>query len=304
VPVASGHGAQVYVYKQAWAPGLNREVDLRLYVHEPPGFEPGEQTPRPALVFFHGGGWTAGNPALWFPESLYFASRGCVTISVQYRLQSVDGGSFSEAVGNAVADAKSAIRWVRQYAALLGVNPNEVAAGGDSAGGQLALAAATVPGSDDEAGSPAAAISPAPDLLLVAYPASDTVFDERLSPYAFLSGTNLPPTLYLQGMNDTWTPLGMATSFCARANVLAGHVVCDLVAVPRAGHAFLGIPRFYRPALLAMDQFLTAHGWLSAGGLSRSEILQDAQLVHARYYLEWSRENGYRGDPSYPGGVW
>ena len=304
MPVASRPGVAVYVYKRAWAPGLNQMVDLRVYIHYPPGFGPGRQAPRPALVFFHGGGWSAGDPMGWFPESLYFASLGLITISVQYRLLNVDGGATTDAVANAIADAKSAIRWVRKYAAALGVNPNAVAAGGDSAGGQLALATATVPGFDDEAGGPDATISASPDLLLVAYPVSDTVFDECLSPYAFVNGTNLPPTLYVQGTADTLTPFVTALNFCDKSNGLAGQPVCDLVAVPGAPHGFLGTPRFYRLALLAMDEFLLARGWLHGAPGFRAGTLVNAGLVKYVFYRLWSRENGYTADYFAPGGVW
>jgi acetyl esterase/lipase len=304
VPLASRSDVSVYVYKQAWAPGLNRPVDLRLYVHYPPGFIPGRSDPRPALIFFHSGGWTAGDPTLWFPESLYFASRGMVTISVQYRLRAVDGGSYTDSIANAIADAKSAVRWVRKYAAALGVNPNQVAAAGDSAGGHVALATATVPGFDSEAGGPDAAISSSPNLILVAYPVADTVVDERLSPYAFLNGANLPPTLYLQGTADTWTPYDTAVRFCEKTNALAGHAVCEFVALAGAEHAFLGTARFYRPALLAMDQFLVAHGWLVGGRGDMAGIIQNAELVRRASFIQWARENGYTGNDLYPGGVW
>jgi acetyl esterase/lipase len=240
----------------------------------------------------------------WFPESLHFASLGLITISVQYCQLSVDGGSTTDAVANAIADAKSAIRWVRKYAATLGVNPNEVAAGGDSAGGQLALATATVPGFDDETGGPDATISATPDLLLVAYPVADTAFDERLSPYAFVNGTNLPPTLFLQGTADTLTPFVTAMNFCDRSNALAGRTVCHLVAVPGACHGFLGTPRFYRLALLAMDEFLLANGWLHGGPGFRADTIGSARLVKYVFYRLWSCENGYTADYFDPGGVW
>ncbi|MEM8713895.1 MAG: alpha/beta hydrolase fold domain-containing protein, partial [Planctomycetota bacterium] len=45
-----------------------------------------------------------------------------------------------------VEDGKSAVRWIREHAAEIGVDPGRLAAGGGSAGGHVAAAIATVNG--------------------------------------------------------------------------------------------------------------------------------------------------------------
>ena len=50
----------------------NRE--LKLYVTKPKQWQASDQ--RPAIVFFHGGGWVGGAPGQFTEHSKYFASRG------------------------------------------------------------------------------------------------------------------------------------------------------------------------------------------------------------------------------------
>jgi len=38
-----------------------------------------------AIVFFFGGGWTGGSPKQFYQQSEYFASRGILAISAEYR---------------------------------------------------------------------------------------------------------------------------------------------------------------------------------------------------------------------------
>jgi acetyl esterase/lipase len=108
-----------------------RPLELDLYL-------PAGDGPAPVVVFLHGGGWRlgsrrSGGPA--FPGSTLFdrvAQAGIAVASVDYRLS-------GEAVWPAqVHDAKAAVRWLRARAGELGVDPDRVAAWGESAGGHLA----------------------------------------------------------------------------------------------------------------------------------------------------------------------
>ena len=45
-------------------------------------------TPRPAMVFFLGGGWGRGTPLQFYPECAHFAERGTVAIGAEYRIAS------------------------------------------------------------------------------------------------------------------------------------------------------------------------------------------------------------------------
>ncbi len=91
----------------------------------------------PGLVYFHGGGWVIGD--LDTHDSLcrqLATASGCRVVSVDYRL--APENPFPAAFDDAVA----AVRHVQRAAADLGIDPNAIAVGGDSAGGNLAAAVA------------------------------------------------------------------------------------------------------------------------------------------------------------------
>src|SRR5439155_707597 len=105
-------GAKIETYKTVG------DTKLNLYVYYPEGHKPTDK--RPAIVFFFGGGWTNGSPTQFEPHCKYLASRGIVAITADYRVASRQ----QVKVAGCVADAKSAIRFVRKEAARLGVDPN------------------------------------------------------------------------------------------------------------------------------------------------------------------------------------
>ena len=94
--------------------------------------------PLGAIVWHHGGGWVMGDL-----DGIDHVARelcevaGHVVVSVDYRL------APEHPFPAAVDDARAALRWTALEAAPeLGIDPQRVAVGGDSAGGQLAAQAA------------------------------------------------------------------------------------------------------------------------------------------------------------------
>ncbi|TKK83409.1 alpha/beta hydrolase [Kribbella jiaozuonensis] len=104
-----------------------------------PGFGSGgvDGVGRGLLVFFHGGGWVVGD--LNTHDALcraIAADAGIRVLSVDYRL------APEAPAPTAAEDAIAAFTWAVEHAEDLGVDPDLIAVGGDSAGGNLAAVVA------------------------------------------------------------------------------------------------------------------------------------------------------------------
>ena len=173
------------------------------------------------------------------------------------------------AVGMPYSDAKSAIRWVRVHASELGIDPARIAAGGGSAGGHIALAAAVLDGFDDP--NEDRRVSSKPNALVLFNPAVDTTsvaarfgdLGRDGSPIHHL-GPGLPPTIILHGKADTTVPYTDVERYCAETTKLGNQ--CQLVGYEGATHGFFNPPnadaKWYRETLLEADRFLTRIGYL------------------------------------------
>ena len=229
--VAFSSQAQEPVFATEACPCQGADIALRIL--EPDD----ERTGRPAIVLFHGGGWSEGEAAWMDGLAARFVEHGLVALSVDYRL-SRDGVTPFDAV----ADSRNAIRWVRDNADRLGIDPTRVAALGTSAGAHLAASAAVF---DERWGN---ATSGAPDLLVLRSPAiavADSTWFQRLAggtaQAAALSPdlhvrAGLPPMLLLQGDADNVTPAAGARTFCQRVEQAGG--TCELELYPGVGHLF------------------------------------------------------------------
>jgi len=248
-------------------------VDLKAYVFLPELKEPRKE--RAAVILFHGGGWTMGEPAWAFPRARRLSERGLVAVAAQYRLSDQKTITPLEAM----ADARAVIRWVRARADSFDVDPHRIAAYGWSAGGHLAASAAIFsdPPSQVQAGG-------VPDALVLVSPAVSLEFDrwpqrllgERanvrdISPDLHVR-SGLPPTLILQGDSDTVTPLAGAKRFCDHLRE-AGNK-CELQVYEGFGHLFTprGVPDDGMPqpdpataadASAKAEQFLTSLGFIT-----------------------------------------
>jgi acetyl esterase/lipase len=91
----------------------------------------------PVLVQVHGGAWTTGDKVGQGEPLLgYFAERGWVCVTVNYRLAPAHRWPAM------VVDVKRAIAWTREHISGHGGNPDFLAITGGSAGGHLAALAA------------------------------------------------------------------------------------------------------------------------------------------------------------------
>jgi acetyl esterase len=91
------------------------------------------ESPRPVVVFIHGGGWSVGDLDTYDGIARrHVVGTGAVVVSVDYRL------APEHPYPAAVEDAWAATQWVAEHAQELGADADRLAVAGDSAGGNLA----------------------------------------------------------------------------------------------------------------------------------------------------------------------
>ena len=242
------------------------DVSLRLYIYQPG--EKKSKGDRAAIVFFFGGGWVAGRIEQFQAQAMHLAGRGMVAILADYRVKSRHGTTPFEAI----ADGKSAIRWVRAHAKELRVNTKRIAAAGGSAGGHVAASAATLKGFDTN--DEDQRISSIPDALVLFNPVVDTTASgygantlgtlaEEASPLHHLT-KGVPPTIIFHGTADKTVPFGNVAAFCERMKKLNNR--CELIPYEGKGHGFFNASAVdresYLDTLQKADQFLVSLGYL------------------------------------------
>ncbi len=113
-------------------------IELDAHIFYPKEHQKGNR--RPAYLYFHGGGWSLGMAESGYSTCKRMSEKGMVAISFEYRLIDVYGNDIQKSL----EDAKSAIRWVRSQASVLGVNSDKIVATGFSAGAHLAASTAII----------------------------------------------------------------------------------------------------------------------------------------------------------------
>ncbi|MBY0288744.1 MAG: carboxylesterase/lipase family protein [Mycobacteriaceae bacterium] len=109
--------------------------------------------PLPVMVFIHGGGYFMGSSATPIYDGAALARRGCIYISVNYRLgplgcldlSSLSNDSHSFDDNLYLRDLVMALRWVRENIAVFGGDPEKVTIFGESAGAHAVATLLAVP---------------------------------------------------------------------------------------------------------------------------------------------------------------
>jgi len=175
-------------------------------------YDPGVAQPAPALVYLHGGGWTLFSLDTHDRVMREYAARAdVIVIGVDYALS--PEARFPVALEQVVA----VTRWLHAHGPGLGIDAARIALGGDSAGGNLSLAAALALRASGEDALVKA--------LLLIYPAVQAGCSEEAlrafgGPGAMLTGEEM------QGFWDNYVPAS------EREDPLVCPILADLQGLP------------------------------------------------------------------------
>jgi acetyl esterase/lipase len=257
--------AEKHIYKTR---GLSR---LSLYIFQPSRKESHENLS--AIIFFHGGGLRERMTWEFVPQAKYLVERGMVAVLATYSIQRHGRTEFES-----IADAKSAIRWIRKHANELGIDENRIVAGGGSAGGYLAACTAMIKDLDETN----------EDLSITSIPNALVLFNPRLAMSAsgdppltkkdirYLNGRNIegispfhniykgaPPTIIFQGTADNL--IQEAQQFCEKMKNYGNP--CEVVLYEGREHGFFHYFHGNNPDFLSTMEatvlFLSKLGYIS-----------------------------------------
>lgn len=286
-----------HVYKQVG------ETQLNLWVLR------GGVANAPAIVFFFGGGWSAGTPEQFLPQARYLASRGMTAVVADYRVAS---RQQVRAV-SCVEDAKSAVRWLRGHAVELGIDPQRICAAGGSAGGHIACCTALIEGLEGAGEDLSVSSVPNamalfnPAVMLAPLPGAELTEQEtqKLQSLASRTGVDpvqispihhvragMPPTVIFHGDADSTVAIATVAAFEKRMTDAGNR--CELRRFSGAPHGFFNLREgrgvngerqreWHLRTLRQLDVFLTSLGWLT--GEPKLPVV-DNDNVHVRGHLQ------------------
>ena len=231
--------------------------------------------PVPGLIFIHGGGWSGGDKEVYRLHASRYAQRGYVAVSIAYRL------SGEAPFPAAVEDAKCAVRWMRSQGKCYGIDPDNIAVLGGSAGGHLAMMvgySSDVPELEGDGGH--RQVSSKPQVVVNLYGPSDLTAPiaqgsdvvhrflggktyaedpelyKKASPIFYLTGDD-PPTLILHGTLDEVVPIAQSDALEAKLKVLEIPYTYDrLEGWP---HTMDVAEPVFNRCVFFIDQFLAQH---------------------------------------------
>jgi acetyl esterase len=128
--LAAAGGPRMAESRTDWLSIRGRRLACRVH-------RPRTDAPLPVLVYIHGGGWVWGS--IDTHDHImrgYAAAAGCAVVGPDYAL------SPEAPFPQALEECAAVVRWVAKHGADWGLDPSRVVVGGDSAGGNLAMATA------------------------------------------------------------------------------------------------------------------------------------------------------------------
>jgi dipeptidyl aminopeptidase/acylaminoacyl peptidase len=215
------------------APDLQgNPVTLKLDLYQPAGDTIAK---RPALVWVHGGGFTAGSKSSGRARATFFAQLGYVSVSIDYRLLSPDGcGGNPEptpicrtAAQAAQHDAQAAVRWLRANASTYRIDTSRIAIAGGSAGAVTSLLVDWRPEDPGTSGNP----GPSSEVRAAVSVSGGTPTNEFIT-----AGDG--PALFIHGTEDQVVPYRWAVQNAAAMHNLG--ILTVLEPIEGAGHGLSG----------------------------------------------------------------
>jgi acetyl esterase/lipase len=210
---------------------------------------PAGDGPFPGLLVVHGGAWTLGTRAQLATVAEAFARQGYTAAAISYRL------APKHKFPAQLHDCQAAVRWLRQNAERLKIDPTRIGGYGYSAGGQLVALLGTL----EEDVREESVSAEAPSARLQAVVAGGAPCDFRVlpphsrrlaywlggtradkpdlyllaSPAAFITSDD-PPMLFFHGTNDLLVPIRSARRMVSILS--SSGVTAELFAVENRGH--------------------------------------------------------------------
>jgi len=224
---------------------------------------------RPVLIAIHGGGWRRLDK-LGYGRRIAsaFVPEGYVVVAPNYQLSAPGEPSWPRNL----QDVQAAVRWVRVNSGMLGIDPNEIAAIGESAGANLAALLGTDSTQNGGMGASAAveavvAFSTPADLtvLQTESPLAARAADQELggtlqqvaanfvaaSPIDHVSPGD-PPMFLVHGLEDPLIPVSQSEEL---ATALRAAGVPNRLVLVRGGHD-LDFPAHYSKLIPLILEFL------------------------------------------------
>jgi len=216
----------------------------------------------PLVIYVHGGGWRSGDKSGAFQrgDSRMLFQLGFAVASINYRL--APQSHFPAQIH----DCKLAVRYLRNNAEELGIDPDKIGIWGSSAGGHLVSLMGTANESDGLEGPGLEGISSRVSAVVDHFGPTDLTVDSsqttnegrsmvldflgcmpsdcmglasQASPVSYVTPDD-PPVLILHGEKDTLVPFNQAVRFAEKLKLVGN--ACALIKVKNAEHGFVPMP--------------------------------------------------------------
>lgn len=214
----------------------------------------------PVLTYIHGGGFITGTRTETAADLRWFADRGWIVFSIDYRLFTPGKPTWDKAP----ADVACGLAWTSSNARRFGGNAERMILLGDSAGGNLAINLGY--GAAQGLVSSTCGTVPVPKAIVVQYPAVDPIaiyqrgfpmpgFEPQMLMKGYIGGTpeqypdriksissasfisdKAPPTLIIEPDKDGLVVSDSVHAFAAKAK--AAGIDIELVRIPFANHVY------------------------------------------------------------------